>query len=317
MILILSEDLDVSTTKVIDWLKKHKVSFVRINGENKISEFAYNLSEFSFCIGNKKVYSKNIKSFWYRRGELNIFIDNAVKSKLLKEVKKHTNQEFFNITTSIYDDLRNQSINSLGSFLTTSINKLITLKKATACGLLVPETVMLSDKTGLHNFFKKNNGRIITKTVNNVFNFKTEYENVMCYTESISEEDISNLPQTFNISLFQQKIEKKYELRIFFLKGTFYTMAIFSQLDKQTSVDFRKYNIQIPNRNVPFNLPKEIEIKLAQLMQECKLDTGSIDIIVDKNNDYYFLEVNPVGQFGMVSYPCNYNLEEKIAQQLI
>ena len=30
-----------------------------------------------------------------------------------------------------------------------------------------------------------------------------------------------------------------------------------------------------------------------------------------------FLEVNPVGQFGMVSLPCNYQLEKRIAQYLI
>ena len=32
------------------------------------------------------------------------------------------------------------------------------------------------------------------------------------------------------------------------------------------------------------------------------------------NDDFIFLEVNPVGQFGMTSSPCNYSLEKKIAQ---
>jgi hypothetical protein len=36
-----------------------------------------------------------------------------------------------------------------------------------------------------------------------------------------------------------------------------------------------------------------------------------------KKGEYVFLEVNPIGQFGMVSAPCNYNLEKKIAQYLI
>jgi hypothetical protein len=30
-----------------------------------------------------------------------------------------------------------------------------------------------------------------------------------------------------------------------------------------------------------------------------------------------FLEVNPVGQFGMVSRPCNYQLERKVAELLL
>jgi hypothetical protein len=29
-----------------------------------------------------------------------------------------------------------------------------------------------------------------------------------------------------------------------------------------------------------------------------------------------FLEINPVGEFGMVSIPCNYNLHEKVYKTL-
>jgi D-alanine-D-alanine ligase-like ATP-grasp enzyme len=51
-------------------------------------------------------------------------------------------------------------------------------------------------------------------------------------------------------------------------------------------------------------------------MNKLDLNCGSIDMIVTPKNEYVFLEVNPVGQFGMVSYPCNYNLEKKIAEYL-
>lgn len=51
-------------------------------------------------------------------------------------------------------------------------------------------------------------------------------------------------------------------------------------------------------------------------MNKINLNCGSIDILVDNNLNYFFLEVNPVGQFGMVSFPCNYNLENHIANYL-
>jgi D-alanine-D-alanine ligase-like ATP-grasp enzyme len=90
-------------------------------------------------------------------------------------------------------------------------------------------------------------------------------------------------------------------------------MAIFSQNDEQTKIDFRKYNHLKPNRNVPFMLPPEIEKKLIQLSKKIGVNCGSIDMIVTSNNDFVFLEINPIGQFGMVSTPCNYVLNEKIA----
>jgi glutathione synthase/RimK-type ligase-like ATP-grasp enzyme len=51
-------------------------------------------------------------------------------------------------------------------------------------------------------------------------------------------------------------------------------------------------------------------------MTDLCLDTGSIDIVRTTDGRYVFLEVNPVGQFGMVSVPCNYNLELKVAKYL-
>lgn len=50
-------------------------------------------------------------------------------------------------------------------------------------------------------------------------------------------------------------------------------------------------------------------------MTALDLNSGSIDFIKSGNN-YYFLEVNPIGQFGNVSTDCNYSLERKIAEFL-
>jgi glutathione synthase/RimK-type ligase-like ATP-grasp enzyme len=93
-------------------------------------------------------------------------------------------------------------------------------------------------------------------------------------------------------------------------------MAIFSQKNKKTKIDFRNYDDELPNRNVPYQLPKSVEGKLIQMLDFLDYTTGSIDLIKTKSGDYVFLEINPVGQFGMVSYPCNYYLEEKIAIHL-
>ena len=90
-------------------------------------------------------------------------------------------------------------------------------------------------------------------------------------------------------------------------------MAIFSQMDEMTKVDFRNYNREKPNRCLPFKLPEEIKCKLVQFNKIMNLDTGSIDMIVTPDNKFYFIEVNPIGQFGWVSKNCNYRLEEKIA----
>ena len=94
-------------------------------------------------------------------------------------------------------------------------------------------------------------------------------------------------------------------------------MAIFSQMDDRTAVDYRHYRPDKPNRQVPFILPLKVQHKLRMLMRDLDLSSGSIDMIYDKFNRYVFLEVNPVGQFGMISQACNYYLEKSVAEHLI
>ena len=52
-------------------------------------------------------------------------------------------------------------------------------------------------------------------------------------------------------------------------------------------------------------------------MDNLDLNSGSIDIILTPDNKYVFLEVNPVGQFEQVSFPCNYGLFKEVAEYLI
>ena len=127
----------------------------------------------------------------------------------------------------------------------------------------------------------------------------------------------TNIPTKFSPSLFQGYIEKEYELRIFFLDDSFYSMVIFSQSNEKTKIDFRNYDIEKPNRVCPYSLPKKIERKITKLMNTIGLNTGSIDMIKSTDGNYYFLEVNPSGQFGMTGIPCNYDLYEKVASYLI
>jgi glutathione synthase/RimK-type ligase-like ATP-grasp enzyme len=165
--------------------------------------------------------------------------------------------------------------------------------------------------------FKKNHGRIITKAIKYPFFFR-ERESYLSAggTRLVDYKDIEDLNDYFFVSIFQEYIEKKYEIRVFFFEDKYYPMAIFSQNDEGTKIDFRNYNREKPNRCVPIKLPKIILSKLNNLMCEKNLNSGSIDIIVTPENDFVFLEVNPQGQFHWLSESCNYYIEREIANSL-
>lgn len=325
MLLILSEKGDLSTNDVIDWLVSLNVPFIRLNADdpgkvNLYAERTENGLSFQFSNGNVIVKLENITAYWYRRGGIPQFkipsssIDNAFEKEIAGKIKEYINLEARYFFSFLHDCLDKIPI-KIGSSQKSGVNKLIVLEKAVSHGLMIPDWCVSMQKNDTLSFIEKYDGAI-TKGIWESLIASTPHSGYSTYTELIEKEDLASLPQSHFPSLLQQNIRKKYEVRTFYLHGRCWSMAIFSQRDPQTSIDFRKYNDEHPNRNIPFKLPNEIERKLHLLMVDLGLESGSADFIVDEQNQFIFLEVNPVGQFGMTSSPCNYGLEKEIALYL-
>ena len=331
-ILVLSQEDDPNTVEVLKWLTFWKKAFTKINDEDELSLEMLSQSD-NFIDFNVKIKGRlehisltDLQSFWFRRGRLHLPMPdsrNLIISPSLIESIDLINRNIFRENNTIIDMiayLLNNKIPSLGNYQQYFNNKLIHHDMAKLAGLKVPTSYIVSNKKSAIDVLKKHSGSLLIKSIGDspIIKFAESEDLYSCilYVTEITESDIQSLPETFFPTLFQVKIEKRFEIRSFFLKGKFFSMAILSQSDYQTKIDFRNYNNEKPNRWVPFTLPVEISVKLSLLMKMIGLDTGSIDIIYTNTKEYYFLEVNPVGQFGMVSGPCNYQLEKKIAHFL-
>uniref|UniRef100_UPI00404AE0CB grasp-with-spasm system ATP-grasp peptide maturase n=1 Tax=Fulvivirga sp. TaxID=1931237 RepID=UPI00404AE0CB len=317
MILIFSKSWhEGSTDLVIEWLISKKAPYLRINGES----FTKNVVFKNGIFENYEQIFDEANICWFRRwNEPTVNEKLAEKTDLsrfnFRVLNNFLNTEKVFFAKQLWHRLKNKEWLSYPVTQVT-VSKLQVLEYARDLGLTTPKTIITSSKESLIKFHQENE-RIISKPISDPVMFVTDNVGVYVKTVEVTLDDIDQLPNEFTITLFQNLIEKKLELRVFYFQGEFYSMAIFSQLDKQTQIDFRNYNYVKPNRTVPYLLPELITEKLHKLAKKLSLQTGSFDLILDKNDNYIFLEVNPVGQFGMVSYPCNYNLEEKIATYLI
>jgi len=318
MIAILSKrDLEISTEHVMDWLQALGGSFVRLNGMDMLKSVNYNFNEDGIA---KTFIPEDVNICWFRRWADDDFIPgivmNSDSSNLnLLTLQSHLKSETSIISKSFFSSIKGKKW--LSSFSEVSTTKIEMLEAALKSGLSIPRSLITTSKNELRVFFDTSEGKVISKCISDGPFFYSQDEFLSLKTVQIDEETLENIPETFFVSLFQQMVEKEYELRVFYLDHTFYAMAIFSQLDGQTTVDFRNYNLRKPNRTVPYTLPLEIVSKLKILMEDLNMSTGSIDLIRATSGEYIFLEVNPVGQFGMTSLPCNYYLEKKVAQYLI
>ncbi|MBL1223219.1 grasp-with-spasm system ATP-grasp peptide maturase [Chryseobacterium sp. L7] len=300
MILIISQNNDITTTEVIKYLIQMKKKFIRIH-EDEFFEIKTRSKKIFLESSRNTFFLDEIKSVWYRRGGLNF--------KRLKYTNRSIHLNMAETQHWLEDYIRKvlESKKSINKESNSDVNKLIVLDKAKDIGFDVPE-YFLAENTD-HVEIEKT----IIKTLNGNVMLDEIKKNAggFMYTAVVKDQEEGN----FFITFFQEKIEKDFEIRTFYLNGQCWSMAIFSQNDAQTLVDFRKYNEMKPNRNVSYHLPSTIEKKIHLLMQSLDLNSGSLDFI-KKGDRYYFLEVNPIGQFMGLSNTCNGFLEQKIAEYL-
>jgi ATP-GRASP peptide maturase of grasp-with-spasm system len=319
MVLILSESNDCTTSVVMEWLIAMGKNVVRLNECDRMTAFTivngHAHLEFWQLSTQRALYINldEVDMFWFRKRTFNLkqWAEEQFSSPW---IEKYINSEL-GVTAAYLHYLLSQKPN-LALFFTATMNKLVVNQMAVSVGLQIPDYVISTKKQALEDFLAKHADNCITKSISETFFAQVDDGFVVSYTESAKRPDLVDYDAQLMPTLLQNKVDKKYELRIFYLNGECHCSAIFSQNDKQTQVDFRKYNYAKPNRTVPFALPVAIATKIHLLMQHLKLTTGSIDMLVTREGAFIFLEVNPVGQFGMVSEPCNYFLERKVAEYL-
>ena len=317
MILIVTDNKDESACRVIDWLNYYKASYITLCPNDKLTIKEVDESgEVIFYIDKKQYSTQNISSTWYRRGHIilsnpQLEGNNNIEFLLQKLVEEENEvmREYF--SKKIF------SKPSLSSFATSEVNKLEVLYRAKEIGITIPFAKIINNKKELIKVNNKFKNALITKTVAPGLAINSAKHRIYGYTELIDDTYINELPEQFHLSLIQENINKKFELRSFFIEDQFYSMAIFSQENDKTKIDYRHYDNEKPNRFITFKLPTSLEKNLYKLMQELGLNNGSIDLIYGVDKQFYFIEVNPIGQYDMISVPCNNYLHKKIANYLI
>lgn len=327
MILIISESSDYSTHEVCKWLDFYNKKYFILNELSVITDVDFaitkNQQKFKITINESESYDLNeVNAIWQRRSLITFYkkfhefelIKNESFNKIIKNF--YTN-ELDALKQFIYKYL-NDNCYTLGNFLNVKNYKLNNLIFALEVGLEIPETAIVSDKDNIQNIAKLNNNNLIIKPIKDgIFEFNPDTsEAIRMYTNTIDNTKIKKLEVNFP-TLFQNNIEKSIEIRVFYLEGKCYSIAIYSQEKNKTRIDYRKYDLSNPNYFMPYKLPPEINAKIIKLMKKVNLNIGSIDLILSSENKFYFLEVNPVGQYDFVSKTGNYQIDKKIALTLI
>lgn len=188
-------------------------------------------------------------------------------------------------------------------------NKLYQLKCAKEIGLHVPQTYIgnvVPEYISLTNNY-------VVKPLDTAL-FYTDTQELFTYSTMVNGQDL--LDENINDApiILQEYLENKLDLRVTVIGSKIYPVSITNN-GQHIVGDWRKN----PKKTLQYTetfLPQNVKDKILELMDKLKLVFGGIDLIIS-NNKYYFIEVNPTGEWGWLSSGCNIPIEKAIVEELL
>ena len=189
------------------------------------------------------------------------------------------------------------------------------LVAARSCGFLIPRSVITNKVEDALRFARSVSGRVVYKAMSGYMPLSLDgsvYEAI--YTNIVSIDDIISREAEIAYApcLFQEYVEKAYEIRVTIVNRHIFAASIDSQSSTVSVVDWRHYDLS----NTPYRaitLPGDINAALHSLMDHYELSFGCIDLIVTPNGDYVFLELNPNGQWYWIEALTGLPIANEIA----
>lgn len=189
----------------------------------------------------------------------------------------------------------------------TATRKIVQLETARRSGFAIPETLITNDPDEARSFVDSRHGAVVYKRTGTG---RGEFSETRLITPADLHrlETIRSAPTTF-----QDYVEAECDLRVVWIDGVEWTVRIDSQsgvgrVDSRldTSVDF-----------TPERLPAAVSKSITTVMGALGLVFGVLDIRVGADGEYYFLEVNPQGQFAYLEIKTGLPILRSLGNYLV
>jgi glutathione synthase/RimK-type ligase-like ATP-grasp enzyme len=115
--------------------------------------------------------------------------------------------------------------------------------------------------------------------------------------------------------IYQEFLPKKYEARVTSMDSDHFCARIRTPEEGPASIDWRY--AQFEDIFEPGELPEKIRCHIERYLKETGLRYGAFDFVVTPDNDWYFLECNPAGQFLWIENALGYPIARTLAETLI
>ena len=307
--LVISSTIDFSTDLVCYRLLNAKKPFYRLNrDEFRQHEIEVNLQKKYMRITiDKKVYFadfEKIKGIYFRAP---VFLRTQTKKELSLEEQLERNP------WSSF--LRNLIVFKKAIWINNPVdvyraeNKMYQLCMAQECGFKIPQTIV----SNTVNVQIEENENYIVKSLDTALFYDLQNNReLFTYSNVVKGKELKEYNLRQAPIFVQEFLEPKIDCRITYVKGKIFAVKI---LKDNVGVygDWRFHKEQLDY--VTFELPDNVKYSICRLMDNLNLNFGGIDLaFVD--DDYYFIEVNPTGEWGWLEVKTGMEISKAIEEAL-
>ena len=304
--LILSSSIDFSTDLICYELHKRNKRFLRLNRDYfRKYEILYSLQESTMFVKidemEYSISNDTIKGIYFRAP---VFLRSHKKYNLNEQLYRSQWSSF--IRNLISFDKAKWINHPVSTY--QAENKMYQLKCAKEIGLNVPKTyignVLPQHISSCTNY--------IVKSLDTAL-FYIDSQELFTYSSIVNGEELLDANIKDAPIILQECLEDKQDLRVTVVGDKLFSISITNK-GKNIYGDWRK----ISKNDLVYkeiNLPKDIATKILKLMKQLGLVFGGVDLAV-MDNKYYFIEVNPTGEWGWLSSGSDIPVDKAIVDEL-
>jgi hypothetical protein len=307
MLLVLTNSQDVTASFLCARLKEADIPFLRLDTDQLVPQisFSYRVGSPALKVDGEWIGPDEITNIWYRRPEVlkSPQFDGTPEGKYaLAEWTEFTECFFAHIPRGRW--MNHPAANARAS------RKLEQITTAKSLGFSVPDTLVTQEPDDLVSFYKANEKRIIVKPVSTGYVERPmAQQDSLVYTNRVLEEHLKDLSDLKVCpALFQQCIQKDYDVRITSVDDDVHAVALFASDDSGSQrCDIRRNNM-VDVRYKSIELPEVVKNGISNIVKHYGLRFSAIDMAVTNKGEWCFFEINANGQWAWLDQCAGTNI---------
>lgn len=311
MLLLVTHQRDITMDFVVLEMRRRGVEFFRLNTEllpSMLCTFSDRvLDDWTLTLNAKTVCGSDVTGAYFRRPGK----PQVCASVTDDAARRYAESEWASLLKSLYMRLEGRWLNS-PTRIVLAEDKPRQLLHAHRLGFEVPAARITNDLQSVRQI--SDNHDSIVKPLREAL-LTGENESVIFTTRLDDPASIDAAALALAPIIVQQEIVKKYDVRVTVVGHRVFAVAIWSQVHPQTQVDWRRGS-HTDLKHELIQLPGRLEQQCIELTQSLGLRFGAIDLVCDHDDRFWFLEINPNGQWAWLENVAGAPISSAIVDEL-